>query len=79
MQNAISGPRNERPVENRYYYSCWPFPWGGRMCGVALVAIGAGMMLQRMFPGAGDAIWGAILVGLGIVVLGAAMRGDEAG
>ncbi len=65
--------RNESTArEVRYYYTCWPFPMGGWVCGVSLVAIGAGLFLQAMFPGWEELVWGSVLIGLGVVVLLAA-------
>lgn len=70
-------PHENRVQENRYYYSCWPFPWGGWLCGVSLIVIGAGMFLQRFYPGSEELVWGALLIALGaVVLLAAARRGD---
>lgn len=72
--------RDGTVYETRNYYSCWPIPWGGWLCGVSLIVIGAGVFLQRLYPGTEELIWGGLLVGLGVVVLLSALRnGGEPG
>ena len=60
---------SEREVITNNYYSCWPLPWGGWLCGVSFVAIGAGLVLQDLFPGRENLVWAALLIGIGGLVL----------
>ncbi len=74
MDNDTIQPTGQQSTETHYYYTCWPFPWGGWLCGVSLIAIGGGLFLQNLFPHNSEAVWGAVFVLLGVVVLLAAMR-----
>lgn len=42
--------------------------------GVVLVGVGASMLLDRLVPAAGRFVWPLVLVGLGLLLLGAGLR-----
>jgi|ETNmetMinimDraft_13_1059891.scaffolds.fasta_scaffold285569_1 MYXO-CTERM domain-containing protein len=51
---------------SRVVYTCWPF--GGLLCGVATIGIGALLLAEHYLDAAPEVLWG-----VGLIVLGGAV------
>ncbi len=61
-----TGIDTNTPTPSRVVYNCWPF--GGLLCGVATMGIGALLLAEHYLGTAPEALWG-----IGLVLLGGAI------
>jgi len=61
-----TGIGTNTPTPSRVVYTCWPF--GGLLCGVATMGIGALLLADHYLGAAPEVLWG-----IGLLVLGGAI------
>jgi len=68
------GLENTAREPSRVIYTCWPF--GGLLCGLATMGIGALLLADHYLDAAPEMLWGVGLIMLGAVVIFASQDRD---
>lgn len=67
MEHQMNPPTlDDGSKPTTYVYTCWPF--GGLVCGIGTMVIGAALLAQWAIPGASDLVWGIALLLFGAFI-----------